>query len=64
MSSVARNRQIFSSTWLTYAGFYLCRKNLSIVMPLLHGSAGLSSLALANIVFGYSLMYVIGQFVR
>lgn len=63
MTSVARKRQIFSITWLTYAGFYLCRKNLSIVMPLLHGSVGLNSLALANIVFGYSLLYVIGQFV-
>ena len=63
MSSVVRKRQIFSITWITYAGFYLCRKNLSIVMPLLHGSAGLDSLALANIVFGYSLLYVIGQFV-
>ena len=63
MTSVARKRQIFTITWLTYAGFYLCRKNLSIVMPLLHGSVGLNSLALANIVFGYSLLYVIGQFV-
>ena len=63
MSSAVRKRQIFSITWITYAGFYLCRKNLSIVMPLLHGSAGLNSLALANIVFGYSLLYVIGQFV-
>src|SRR5580698_4657037 len=63
MSPAARKRQIFSITWLTYAGFYLCRKNLSIVMPLLHGSAGLNSLALSNIVFGYSLLYVIGQFV-
>jgi sugar phosphate permease len=63
MSSLARKRQIFSITWLTYAGFYLCRKNLSVVIPLLHGSVGLSTLNLANIVFGYSLLYVIGQFV-
>jgi sugar phosphate permease len=63
MSSVARKRRIFSITWITYAGFYLCRKNLSVVMPLLHGSAGLNNLALANIVFGYSLLYVVGQFV-
>src|ERR1700728_2726649 len=63
MSPAARKRQIFSITWLTYAGFYLCRKNLSIVIPLLHGAAGLNNLALANIVFGYSLLYVVGQFV-
>ena len=58
-----QRRRIFSFTWLTYAGFYLCRKNLSVIIPLLHGSVGLSSIALANIVFGYSLLYVIGQFV-
>lgn len=63
MSFAARQRQVFAVTWLTYAGFYFCRKNLSVVMPLLHRSAGLSSVDLANIVFGYSLLYVIGQFV-
>ena len=54
--------RIFAVTWITYAGFYFCRKNLSIVLPILHGSKGLSSLDLANIVFGYSLLYAIGQF--
>ena len=55
-------RRIFAVTWLTYAGFYLCRKNLSIALPALHGSSGLGSMALANIVFGYSLLYALGQF--
>ena len=55
-------RRIFAITWVTYAGFYFCRKNLSIVLPLLHDSEGLSRLHLANIVFGYSLLYAIGQF--
>jgi sugar phosphate permease len=53
---------IFAVTWLTYAGFYLCRKNLSITLPLLHQTTSLTNLQLANIVFGYSLLYAIGQF--
>lgn len=54
--------RIFAVTWITYAGFYFCRKNLSIVLPVLHGLPGLGSLDLANIVFGYSLLYALGQF--
>ena len=55
-------RSIFTLTWITYAGFYFCRKNLSIALPLLEGAKGLSHLDLANIIFGYSLFYAIGQF--
>jgi sugar phosphate permease len=55
-------RITFGVTWITYAGFYLCRKNLSIVLPLLAGVSGLQSFQLANIVFGYSLLYAVGQF--
>ena len=54
--------RIFTITWLVYAAFYFCRKNLSIVLPALHSEAGLSDLALANIVFAYSLLYALGQF--
>lgn len=53
---------IFAATWLTYAGFYFCRKNLGIALPALHTASGLDSLELANIVFGYSLLYALGQF--
>jgi sugar phosphate permease len=63
MSFSAGQRRIFGITWITYAGFYLCRKNLSVVLPLLHHVSGLASLDLAHIVFGYSLLYAIGQFV-
>jgi sugar phosphate permease len=58
----AGQRQIFAITWITYAGFYLCRKNLSVMLPLLHDVSGLHSIDLANIVFGYSLLYAVGQF--
>src|SRR5579862_5493254 len=54
--------RIFAITWITYAGFYFCRKNLSIVLPMLHGMPGMGNFELADIVFGYSLLYAIGQF--
>jgi sugar phosphate permease len=54
--------RIFAVTWLAYAGFYLCRKNLSVTMPLLSADLGYSNLQLANIFFGYSLLYALGQF--
>src|ERR1700729_117571 len=62
MSLTAGQRRIFAVTWITYSGFYLCRKNLSIVLPLLAGVAGFRSIQLANIIFGYSLLYAVGQF--
>lgn len=63
MNFSASQRRVFLITWMAYAGFYFCRKNLSVVLPALQGAAGLGSFKLANIVFGYTLLYVIGQFV-
>lgn len=62
MKLSAGQRRIFVITWIAYAGFYLCRKNLSIVLPLLNSASGLRGIDLANIVFGYSVLYAIGQF--
>jgi sugar phosphate permease len=62
MSLSSGQRRIFAITWITYAGFYLCRKNLSVALPLLNKGSGLRSIDLANIVFGYSLLYAVGQF--
>jgi len=53
--------RIFIVTWLAYAGFYLCRKNLSVIAPQLK-EMGLTDFQYANIIFGYSLLYAIGQF--
>jgi sugar phosphate permease len=52
----------FLVTWLAYAGFYLCRKNFSVVIPLLVGMHGLSKADLANAVAVYSFAYAAGQF--
>ncbi len=62
MSVTSGQRKIFAITWLAYAGFYLCRKNLSVALPLLNHVSGLRSIDLASIVGGYSLLYAVGQF--
>jgi len=54
--------RIFAITWLAYAGFYLCRRNFSVVMPLLERGLGYSNFQLANVIFAYSLLYSAGQF--
>lgn len=62
MNWSAGQRRIFAISWIAYAGFYLCRKNLGVVLPLLNHVSNLSAIQLANIVFGYSLFYAFGQF--
>lgn len=47
---------------MAYAGFYFCRKNLSVVMPLLEQDLHYSKIELANVIFGFSLCYAVGQF--
>lgn len=54
--------RIFAVTWIAYAGFYLCRKNFSVLMPLLQQHTGITKDELATAIFGYSLMYSVGQF--
>ena len=55
-------RRIFAVTWLTYAGFYLCRKNFAVAMPILAEKLGSTTLDFATVIFIYSLFYAIGQF--
>ncbi len=54
--------RIFALSWLAYAGFYLCRKNLSIAMPLLNRDLGFTKDNFAMVLFFYSLFYALGQF--
>ncbi len=56
--------RIFGATWLAYAGFYLCRKNFSVVMPLLTDEFGYTKTDLAWLLTGYSLVYMLGQLVH
>ena len=54
-------RRIFAVTWLTYAGFYLCRKNFAVAMPILAGE-GSTKLDFTTVIFVFSLFYACGQF--
>ncbi len=54
--------RIFALTWLAYAGFYLCRKNFSIAMPLLSQDYGFTIDNFAMFLGFYSLFYAVGQF--
>ena len=54
--------RIFATTWLCYAGYYLCRKNISVLMPMLTEDLGFSRTDLAWMLTGYSLIYMLGQF--
>ena len=56
-------KRIFALTWITYAGFYFCRKNFSVAMPLLKNELHFTDDDLKWIVFAYSLAYMLGQFV-
>lgn len=51
----------FASTWVAYAGFYLCRKNFAVAMPLLETDLGFSKTELAYIVTAFSVSYALGQ---
>jgi OPA family glycerol-3-phosphate transporter-like MFS transporter len=53
--------RVFGGTWLAYAGYYLCRKNLAVVMPALRNEAGFSEMDLANVIAIYSLVYAVGH---
>lgn len=53
--------RIFVLSWIAYAGFYLCRKNFSVVMPMLDSHASMGKLGFANVISIYSLMYALCQ---
>ena len=57
-------KRIFVLTWLAYAGFYFGRKNLSVTWSSMEKDLGLDNSDYASIIFVYSLIYTIGQFVN
>ena len=51
----------FSSSWLLYAGYYLCRENLRTVRTLPGAPPAPDNLA--GLLFNFALAYVLGHFV-
>jgi sugar phosphate permease len=54
--------KIFTSTWLTYFGFYFCRKAFYAVKGELATELGINTEMLGYIGFVYLLSYTLGQF--
>ena len=54
--------RIFAVTWLGYGGFYLCRLNFSVVMPLMTEDLAYTKFNFATVISLYSLLYALGQF--
>lgn len=51
----------FSSSWLLYAGYYLCRKDVKILQKLQGGSSSLGEIA--NLLVAFSLAYTVGHII-
>ena len=55
--------RIFIAAWIVYAAYYFCRKNFSVVMPMMARTSHYTNFDLANAVFVFSLAYAAGQFI-
>ena len=53
---------VFATTWMSYAGFYFCRKNFSIVKAPLKAVLEVTDYELAHIWTAYLAAYMVGQF--
>jgi len=56
--------QIFAVTWLAYFGMYFCRKNFSVVMPVMSRELNTSKEEFAIVITVFSIMYMLGQFLN
>jgi len=54
--------RVFAVSWMSYAGFYFCRKAFGIVKPELKGEYGFTDMELAHIWTAYLIAYMVGQF--
>ena len=54
--------RILSTTWLSYAGFYFCRKNFAVAKSSLLTSLQIDRSDLAHLVSAYLMAYMLGQF--
>lgn len=54
--------EVFAATWLSYAGFYICRKVFGIVKAPMKEALGVDDLTLSHLWTSYLIAYMIGQF--
>jgi len=55
--------KVFAATWLSYVGFYFCRKPFSATKAAIAHETGWSTTTLGNIWAAYLVTYAVGQFV-
>jgi MFS transporter, OPA family, glycerol-3-phosphate transporter len=55
--------KVFAATWLSYVGFYFCRKPFSAAKAAIGAEAGWSATTLGNIWAAFLVTYALGQFV-
>lgn len=56
-------RRVFIATWLSYVGFYFCRKPFSAAKSAIGAQNGWDSVTLGNIWAAYLIAYSIGAFI-
>jgi len=56
-------RRVFTATWLSYAGYYFCRKPFFIAKPALSEELGWDPAMLGYIGTAYLIAYTVGQFI-
>ena len=54
--------RVLALTWLSYASFYLCRKNVSVSKTALQGALGFTVDQLGWVETGYLAAYALGPF--
>src|SRR5215203_6091786 len=54
--------RIFAATWMSYVGFYFCRKPFSAAKSAIGAQNGWDSITLGNVWAAYLIAYAIGQF--
>ena len=54
--------RVLGTTWLSYAGFYFCRKNYAIAKSSILDTLDISNSQLAHIFTAYLIAYMLGQF--
>jgi OPA family sugar phosphate sensor protein UhpC-like MFS transporter len=54
--------RVFAATWLSYVGFYFCRKPFSAAKSAIGKEAGFDATTLGDIWAAYLIAYAIGQF--
>ena len=57
-------RRILWTVWITYAGFYLARVNMSIALPGIMKEYGISKTAMGGVLTALFACYAIGQFIN